>query len=473
MIPAGRPFKLAAVVALTLLISALILAHVTHVNGPWYWTWSWRRLTIWIYPAMALAATPFALAQILWARGRRRRSALACLVASTLLLMLTAIALQPPTGLRRIPLIVQNAAVTGYYTDAAILNDQPNISTWEWLYQYPQVVPLLHHHARYKPPGLMLYYLALVQVFGKGATAALLGGLGIAIAGSLAPLATYGMLRRFTAADDAPDAATDDAAFAAASYLSLCPSLLLFLPMFDLTYVTIAATLLLLYARVVFNPSWRSACLFGVGMALATFLSYIFLILGFFFVVYWLTLLMDRGAAPALGAARALLFSASVCIGLYVLFFVISGFDPIATFRVISQIHDEALVDLARPFPQYLFYDVLDFILGSGYLSVLMVSYWIFARGRDAIRSHERGDRFVQVGLLQILIVAGAGLLPGEAARLWMLLLPLLMTPIGLELAGWTPRRRYILYACLWLLTVVICQNMTFVYMGAKLDGPR
>jgi hypothetical protein len=54
-----------------------------------------------------------------------------------------------------------------------------------------------------------------------------------------------------------------------------------------------------------------------------------------------------------------------------------------------------------------------------------------------------------------------------------MLLLPLLMAPIGCELAGWTPRRRAVVYACLWLITVMICQNMTFIYMGPELDGPR
>ncbi len=456
--------KLALVIAVTLIMAALILAHVKHVNGPWYWTWSWRRLTWWLYPAMLLAATPFALAQWLWQR-QRRRLARACLVLSTLALTLVAMAIQPPTGLRRIPLIVQNAAATGYYTDASILNEQPNITTREWLNQFPQVAPMLHHHARYKPPGLLLYYLLWIDLFGKGATAATVGGLGIALIAAFAPVATFAMLRRFTG--------DDEAAFMGASYLALCPALLLFLPMFDLAYVTVAAALLRLYGEAVLRPGWRSAAAFGVAMTVATLLSYVFLMLGVFFIVYWLTILIDRGRGEAMRAARSLLLSAGVCIAAYAIFWLLTGFDPIATFRVIAHIHDEALVDLARPYPQYLFYDVLDFILGSGYASALLVAFWLVHNRWQHVRSRELRDRVAQVGLIQIAIVAGAGLLPGEAARLWMLLLPLLMAPISLELGTWPPRNRYIVYACLWLIAVVLCQNMTFVYMGPEFDGPR
>jgi hypothetical protein len=47
------------------------------------------------------------------------------------------------------------------------------------------------------------------------------------------------------------------------------------------------------------------------------------------------------------------------------------------------------------------------------------------------------------------------------------------MAPIGFELSRWPLRARLTVYVCLWLVTVVICQNMTFLYMGPELDGPR
>src|SRR3954466_15575718 len=119
--------KLILILLVTAAATALLLRHHPGVNGPWYWWWPWRRMGFWpLYPAMLLAGTPFVLAQVLWMRGRTRR-ALLCLFASTLLLMLTALALQPPTGLRRLPLIVQNSVNTSYYLDASILHDQKNI----------------------------------------------------------------------------------------------------------------------------------------------------------------------------------------------------------------------------------------------------------------------------------------------------------------------------------------------------------
>ena len=77
------------------------------------------------------------------------------------------------------------------------------------------------------------------------------------------------------------------------------------------------------------------------------------------------------------------------------------------------------------------------------------------------------------LALLQIFTVAAAALLPGEAPRLWMPMLPLLMAPIGLELTTWPARYRMVAYACLWLIMVLICQNMAFIHMGPALDGPR
>jgi hypothetical protein len=118
-------------------------------------------------------------------------------------------------------------------------------------------------------------------------------------------------------------------------------------------------------------------------------------------------------------------------------------------------------------------YDVLDIILGSGYLSALLVAFYLVGRGRRAILGRGPRDRLAQISLLQFFIVIAAALLPGESARLSMLLLSVLMAPLGLELAEWSPRRRMLVYACLWLITVVICQNMTFVYVGPEFDGPR
>jgi hypothetical protein len=168
-----------------------------------------------------------------------------------------------------------------------------------------------------------------------------------------------------------------------------------------------------------------------------------------------------------------LTLAASVCAALYLLLWLVTGFDPITTFRVIEHEQTMALVDLARPFPRYLFDDVIDFAMASGWIGFLLAAMYFIRAGRDGIVGRTPAQRLALVAVLQIAIVAAAGLLPGESTRLWMLLLPALMAPTALELAAWSPRARFVTYGCLWLILAVIAQNMTFIYLGPELDGPR
>lgn len=461
---ATRP-KLALVILLTAGMAALVLVHAPGVNGPWYWKWSWRRLPAWpLYGSMLLAALPFVLAQAVYLRRHKLKMAIGLLAVSTLSLQLTAIAHQPPTGFHRLPAIVQNAVNTSYYTDAYILDEQENIATWEFLYQYPDLLPMLHLHAKYKPPGLVLYYLALVKVFGKGVVAAAFGGIGIALMAALAPVACFWLLRVFSR-----DA---DAAFCAASFLAMCPSLVLFLPQFDQSYATIGCVILGLWGSAARKGNALAAIGCGAVLALGLFMSYIFLVLGFFIVASWLLLASDRGAEAFWRAAIMGMLALATVAGLYGLLYAFTGFDPIATFHSISREQAKDLLPLIRPFPRHIFFDVLDFALGSGWISFLLVTFYLLSAGRSIFDRSPR-NRLVLLALLQIGVVAGAALLPGETARLWLLLMPLLMAPIGFELATWPARARMVVFGCLWIILVVICQNMTFIYMGPELDGPR
>lgn len=145
--------KLFAVIALTIAAAALVMAHVNGVNGPSYWRWPWRRLTTFpLYGWMTAAALPFFVGQFIYGNGiLRRRLALALVTVSALALELAAIATQPPGGLRRAVIIVENAGNTSYFTAAKLLYQQPNISVSQWLEIFPNVVPMLMIHARYKP----------------------------------------------------------------------------------------------------------------------------------------------------------------------------------------------------------------------------------------------------------------------------------------------------------------------------------
>jgi hypothetical protein len=458
--------KLWTVIVVAAVLILLTLLHVRGVNGPGYWKWSWRRLP-WFPLAgvMALASAPFWVAQWLYARRRDHpRGALSMLMLGTLALELGAISVQPPGGLTRLRMLVESAVNTSYYTAATFLKD---LSPAEWLAVFPRVLPDLMVHARYKPPGLILFYDLLIRMFGVSGRTALIGGLLIALLATLTVAATFRLVRQFTG--------RTDAAFHAAGFMAMCPSLVLFLPQFDQVYPALAAMLLATWAAALERRKLSGAIAFGALLAGVLFLSYIFLISGVFLGVYTMLFMYDRGRR---GAWRAITYSIVAIVTLVLLYLILAAatyYDPVETTHVITDLQMRDLVPLERPFPTHIVFDVIDFALGSGWISFVLVAFYLAETRGHVLRifSQSREQRFVLLALLQIAVVALAALLPGETARLWMLLMPLLMAPIGLELAKWPARQRMIVFACLWVILVVICQNMTFIYMGPELDGPR
>ena len=476
--PRGVAIKLAVVVAATVTMVVLSEVQVRGVNGPSYWTWSWRKLALWpLLPAMLAAATPFVLAQLAFRRGRTRL-AVALLAVATLALQLAALACQPPVGLRRLALIVEHPDVTSYWMDASILHAQRGVMpASQWIAQYEDLIPLLHRHAKYKPPGLMLYYLMWIALLGSSDASAVVGGIGVAVVAALAPVACFWMVKvgvRGPPGTEVDAARVDADAFASASLLAICPSLVLFFPMFDQTYATIGCVVLGLWHLALRLPRrWHFAAVAcGAMLALALFMSYIFLVLGCFIVTAWLLRCADGGGrALWRGVAAGAIALATVGV-LYTVLYAATAFNPIATFHSISAEQSKDLVPLVRPFPQHILFDVIDFALGSGWVGALLAVIFVVHAGRRLFGRDPR-MRLALTALIEIAVVAAAALLPGETARLWLILMPLLMTVAGLELSSWPWRARLGVYACLVVALVAIGRNMTFIYMGPDLDGPR
>ena len=451
--------RVGLVVLLTLVMAALVIAHAKGVNGPWYWKWEWRRLPWWTYAAMLPPLAAFALAQRLHARGRTRVG-LAMLFLTTLTLQFAALVPQP-AGIKRLLLLVQSPKVTSYWMDASVLAAQPDLGTLGMLAAFDEIVPLLHVHGRFKPPGPMLYYQFWMKVTGDLDASAWAGGIFIALLAALAGPACFWLIDSY--------ARDREAAFCGASFLALCPSINLFLPQFDQTYVPLACAILVLWGKASRDLKLRAAVACGVLLALGLFFSYIILTLGCFIVVYWLLLLADRGPDRFWRAALNGVIAIATVVALYALLWAATGFDPIATYQTIARGQIADLIHLARPFPRHMLFDIYDFALGSGWISFLTVIFFLARNGRRVFDRAPR-QRLALVALIHVTTVALTALLPGEAARLWMLMLPLLMAPIGLELAAWPMRSRMIVYACLWLMTAVICQNINFLYLGDEIE---
>ncbi|MGB7159867.1 MAG: hypothetical protein WBD40_17500 [Tepidisphaeraceae bacterium] len=465
--------KLAIVLLLTSVMVVLILRHTPRVNGPIYWTWSWRRLpALRLYGTMALAFVPFVVAHVMRDRGRiGRRAAIGLVMLSTLALQLAAIAAQPPGGmggLKRLAMIVQNSVNTSYYNAADVLvkEMQAGASYRDWMEIYPQLMEMLMLHAGYKPPGLILYYIGMINLFGAGDGAALAGGLLIALLATAGVGATYALIRYF--GGDEP------AAFCGASFFALCPSLILFLPQFDQVYPALGCLLLITWAAAL-RPGGRPyAFAFGALLALLLFATSMFLMLGVFLAVYTLLHVSDSGAAGLKRAIERSLIVLVTIVVLYLLLHAATGFDMIATFNMSTARAESIIVDLGRPWPLHSAWDVYDVGLGTGWISYPLAAAGAFAAWRSGGGWRSPMGRLVFLGLLQITMALAVSIFPGENARLMLWAMPMLMAPIGLELSrNWPPAARLSVYVCLWLSTVVICQNMTFLYMGPELDGPR
>jgi len=434
---------------------ALVYLHVKGMNGPGYFPWEWQRLPA--LPSFALIAAgmlPFCAGQYLYAR-RPRRVWLPVLSvsASTLALQIVCAALyNPPFDVHRISDVVESPSATGYYTIASDLFDGSHAGPLrDWLPAYPALMASFPSHGQTKPPGPVLYYYAFINLFGRGTAAALAGGALVGL------LAAAGVVCTFLLLDVLLE--NSAAAFHGASFFALCPGLLLFFPEFDQIYPIFTAAMLTSWSLALKRRSIAYAAAFGAAVSVAIFWSYSLLLLGLFLAAYTLAgLATDRatrlGSVAAYAAGAVLIVCAS-----YAVLWLATGFDAVGTFRAAVANQARLLPALRRPYPQTIFWDLFDFALGTGWISGLLVVFWLHRSALGTGRS--RLIAFLALG--QIAAVAIIGLLQTETARVWIFMMPLVMIPIGLELQEWTARGRFAVYACLALVVAAIHQNMLFL----------
>ena len=238
--------------------------------------------------------------------------------------------------------------------------------------------------------------------------------------------ACYALLRMLTA--------NADAALLGTAFLSLCPGFVLFFPMFDPLYAGLAAAVVALWATGIERDRLMLAAAGGAMLAATTFMTFNVLVIGFFMLGVALVISPRPRIARLLRHALTL---AAACAACYLLLWIVSGYNPIATFASAWRNQHALLATHAseRPYPSTIWNDLLDFALGSGWISFIIAGIWIARAMRR--RPWDRVTRIVLLAAAQIFVVAVAGLLQSETARVWNFMLPLLAVPIGLELASW------------------------------------
>ncbi|MGC4119412.1 MAG: hypothetical protein QM765_33565 [Myxococcales bacterium] len=444
-------FYLPALCLLSLAFAVVLERHTPGLNGPDYWQWPWRRVDAWrLLATLGPALAPMAVGVTMHALGRwtQRRALVAVMVSAFLVQFAVLGLLTDPFGLTRLKDIVTGATYTSYYTEAVRGHDGP-LSLRAWLDALPGQMAGMATHARTKPPGLTLYYWGLVRLFGPGEGAAVLGGVGVAILATLSVPATAWFIR--TVAGD------ETRGLSGACFVALSPSLAMFLPEFDQFWPTLTCGLVGLWWLALERRTVLAAAACGAVLGLSCFFLYNHLVLGFVMLgmcaVWWLAhadrslRVLARQAAIVLGVAIALQALAAVAL----------SYHPIDTFRAALASEKDFARTFVRPYPKTAFYDVTDFALGAGWLAVPLAILG-FLRTEGTARRLLLG-----LCLLQPVVVGLTGLLPGENARVWAFLLPVLMLGVDEELSRWRPGARAAAIGLQALALVAICRNMVFL----------
>jgi hypothetical protein len=300
--------------------------------------------------------------------------------------------------------------------------------------------------------------------------------------------------------------------------MAICPGLVLFLPEFDQFYPVYSCALLILWVRALKTGKAGYAIAFGLLFAFVCFQTFNFLVLGIFFVGYALIVRMAPSDAAATegglqtstnltdllleqnlitaeqiraaededphpgplsprrlfdpgyqerGAwSRAVLVSgvaAAAFVGIYAAIWLWSGYNPLRTLLTGIRLHNLDMPATHRVWPTTVPFDLTDFALGTGWVGAMLAIYWVFGAARKAQGANSTSFWIVMLCFAQLVAVALTGVLPGETARCWIFLFPLLLLPAGLELSAWPKGARLAAMGCLWLLTVLLSQNMVFV----------
>jgi hypothetical protein len=446
------------VVVVGLFFIAGLLVQVERLNGLSYWTWPWRDLSL--GRAVLFMSLPFL--PLIWVlrqingelASKKVGVLLGTLVLINFSMQIAAIAVDP-RSLSLVKDIVLSRASTNFYSAALEIS-----SVRDWLAQFHNAS--LGIHSGTHPPGPILYYYALIRLFGPD-HGAIVGGYLVGFTGSLGAIVMYFFSGLWTS-----DILSR--LLACALYVML-PALILFFPIFDQVYPICSMLLILLWIRALNGTGWWSAAFLGVVLFVSTMLAYGLLTIGAFLAMYALLLLLRDGKDHTHGwrIIECGMLSLGVFVALHFALWLITGYNAFYSWQ--SSEFRAALIDAryfanyVRPYSRYsriIIFGPYDFFLGAGMLAFPLLALYVSRVVRDF--NKERSHIVLSVlGLATILIVDLTGLLPSETARLWLFMQPLIVVPVALELRAFAPSNRLIIFIVQWVILAVMKCKLAFI----------
>ena len=429
------------------LFALAILMELPFVNGPSYWQWPWRTLPF--GRALTFFAAPLVLYGYLisrWTRGgealapNEARRIVGGLVLCCMLAQIASLYVDERTW-TQIERIVKSRAITSYYTDARRIGE-----LGEWLPKFATV--RLEHHSATHPPGPVLYYYAWIQLAGR-VWAPLMGGATVGVLASFGVAVSYLFAGLWTR--------SPSARLGTCFLYALMPGLIVFFPELDQVYPIGAMLLIWFWVRSFEERSLAIAL--GLTLFACSFFAYNFLTVGAAMVLFALATIRLEGWSRDLGRriATAAAIALAVALACHVVLWLTTSFHAIDSLRDALATQDRFAAKLARPYWSCVFWDLYDFLLANGLLTLPLVTLLLLQRPEPRVRA------LTAAALLAILVVDFTGLLRCEAARVWLFLQPLILVPAGLALARFAaPERAFILALQAVILIALRCK-MAFI----------
>ncbi len=402
------------------------------------------------FPLIGVAALPLAAA--LWFGSIRVEWRVAMLAASVLLFrLLVVFAKALPGGYHYYIRAIQNKAFTSYHTDAWRFFRE-GVGVIPILSKYSQLLPYMILHSREKPPGPVLFYYAMLCLFGPGNLPAIAGLLVIATVELLSVVAVY-WLAKFWLDDK-------EIAFRAAALFCIFPGFLEHFPQFDTCYPAVVCGWAALWGLYMRHGRLAYAVAFAVLLTLATFWVYNLLVCGILLV--GVSILESRRGVPKpiqrflAGAAIVL----AICFASYGILYLCTGYNPVSAFLTSMKLQkdiDDQL--LHRYYPATMPIDMMEFSVGVGWGVAAAAIATLFRRSSDP-KTPPNAWPVAIVCAAQIGIVAASGLLKCETSRVWIFMMPLVAIPAACEITRWPRVWRGVFYAATWLTMAAIAQNI-------------
>lgn len=439
---------LGLVLAVGTLFALAILTEIPHFNGPNYWEWPWRTLS-YDRAAVHFAAPLVFLAYLLrawWSSpeltAKRAGWIVTGLVACSMLFQYASLHADR-RGRRVIPEIVNDTGITSYFSDALRIEDFRS-----WLPDFANLE--LEHHSETHPPGPIIFWYTCIQLFGEK-HAPLNGAIIIGILASLGVALIYQLGSLWT-----PDRSSR---IGPCFLYALLPSLLVFVPELDQVYPIGSMAMLLFWHKAL--DQRRAAIWLGLTLFVVSLMAYNFVTLGVMMVLYALLRVhrerWSKGAFQRVGVAAVI--ALGVALAAHVLLWAATSYHAIDSLRASLATQEVFAANLDRPYWQCIFWDIYDFLLGSGMLTLPLIALGLRRHAPDVPI-----DRALTLlAIASILIIDLTGLLRCEAARVWLFLQPLIIVPAGLQLARYNLADRSLILAMQALIAIVLRCKLAFI----------